>query len=318
MGRYIMRRAAGLVPTTLMLLLLVVILIELIPGDIVDLMLQEKYGAQGGDVRAALEEELGLDRPLPQRYAEYVGGVLFRGDLGDSLWSGSSVRELILGRALVTIEIGIVSLVIGIVAGISVGIVSALRQDSLVDYVLRSIAILLVSIPSFVTATALVVFPAIWWRTGPSLRYVSFTEDPAAHLKIIIFPAMVLAVFLAATLMRIMRTTMLEVLRQDYIRTARAKGMPGYTVVMRHATRNALIPVVTLLGLQVTFLISGSVVTEAVFAIPGIGRLLLDAITSRDYPVVQGVVVVVGIGVMLINLAIDLSYAWIDPRIRYS
>lgn len=318
MGRYILRRAAGLVPTTLMLLLLVVILIEIIPGDIIDLMLQEKYGAQSEEVRASLEAELGIDKPLVVRYLEYVGGVVFRGDLGDSLWSGSSVRDLIVARSIVTIEIGVLSLLIGIVAGISLGIVSALKQDTFTDYALRSAAIFLVSLPSFVMATAVVVFPAIWWQTGPSLRYVSFTDDPVAHLKIIIFPAIILAIFLAATLMRIMRTTMLEVLRQDYVRTARSKGLPSQVVVMRHAARNALIPVVTLIGLQITFLISGSVVTEAVFAIPGVGRLLLDAITTRDYPIVQGVVVVVGLGVMVINLTIDLSYAWLDPRIRYS
>lgn len=318
MAQYILRRLAGLVPTVLMLLFLVVMMIELIPGDIIDLILEEKYTAQDDESRQILERELGLDRSLPERYLDYVVGIVTRGDFGESMWTQQPVTEMILARAWVTLEIGLISLVIGISIGLLVGTISALKQDGLLDYALRSTAIFMVSTPSFVIATGIVVFPAIWWGTGPSLRYVSFGEDPIAHMKIVILPALVLAIGLSATLMRIMRTTMLEVLRQDYIRTAHAKGIHSSKVVARHAVKNALIPVVTLLGLQVTFLISGSVVTESVFAIPGAGRLLLGAISSRDYPVVQGVVVVVGIFVMMVNLLIDLSYAWLDPRIRFS
>jgi len=316
MAKYAARRVVGLVPTVLLLLFLVVVMIELIPGDIIDLILEEKF-AKDDAGRVTLQRELGLDRPLPLRYAEYSLGVV-RGDFGESMWTKQPVSHLILGRAGVTIEIGVLSIVIGSVIGIGIGTVSAVRQDSLLDYVLRSAAILGISVPTFVLATAVVVFPAIWWGVAPSLRYVSPAEDLVRHLQIIALPSLVLGISLAATLMRLTRTTMLEVLRQDYIRTAHAKGIRASRVVMGHALKNAMIPVITLLGLQIAFLIGGSVIIEAVFAIPGVGRLLLGAIASRDYPVVQGIVVILGLFVMATNLLIDLSYAWLDPRIRYA
>ncbi|MEZ4503286.1 MAG: ABC transporter permease [Dehalococcoidia bacterium] len=316
MTKYIIRRVIGLVPAILLLLLLVVVMIEMIPGDIIDIMLEEKLG-NDPESRIVLEHELGLDKPLPIRYINYVGGVL-KGDFGNSLWTGTSVGSLIVGRAWATIEIGIISILVGSTIGVAIGAISALRQDSFLDYALRSTAILGISVPSFAIATGVVVFPALWWGVSPSLRYVGITEDPVAHLKIVILPALVLAIGLAATLMRLTRTTMLEVLRQDYIRTAHAKGLGQFPVILKHALKNALIPVVTLLGLQIAFLIGGSVIIESVFAIPGVGRLLISAIGNRDYPVVQGVVVIIGLFVMFTNLVIDVSYAWLDPRIRYS
>ncbi len=318
MTRYIVRRLVGLVPTALMLLLLVVVLVDLIPGDIIDLILEERFesGDAGLEARRILEAKLGLDKPLPVRYAEYVGGVI-RGDFGESLWTGEQVTTLIIGRALPTIEVGILAIALGASVGVLIGTISAVKQDSLIDYLLRSTAILGISVPSFAIATVVIVFPAIWWGISPTLRYVSLTEDPFTHFKIILVPAIVLGMRLAATLMRLTRTTMLEVLRQDYIRTAHSKGIRTYQVLVRHALKNALIPVITLLGLQIAFLIGGSVITESVFAIPGIGRLLLSSIADRDYPVVQGVVVIIGFFVMTTNLLIDLSYAWLDPRTRY-
>ncbi|MEX2229886.1 MAG: ABC transporter permease [Dehalococcoidia bacterium] len=315
MTKYAIRRVAGLVPTMLLLLVLVVVMINLIPGDIIDLILEEKY-SKDDEARQVLEHELGLDRALPVRYVEYAAGV-FRGDFGQSLWTKQSVGSMILGRAGVTIEIGVIAILIGATIGIAIGTISAVRQDSTLDYALRSAAILGISVPSFAIATAIIVFPAIWWGVAPSLRYVSFSEDAIGHIKIIIAPSLVLGLGLAATLMRLTRTTMLDVLRQDYIRTAHAKGIREAKVIVGHALKNALIPVITLLGLQIAFLIGGSVITESVFAIPGVGRLLLSAIANRDYPVVQGVVVIVGFFVMATNLAVDLSYAWLDPRIRY-
>ena len=316
MTKYVIRRVAGIIPTALMLLFLVVVLIDMIPGDIIDLILEEKFTADD-ESRQLLEEELGLDRPLIIRYLEYVGGVL-TGDFGNSLWTEQPVSELILGRATVTIEIGTISIILGTIVGVAVGAISAIRQDTSLDYALRSVSILGISVPSFAIATAIVVFPAIWWGVAPSLRYVSFSEDPIAHTKIIIPPAIVLAIGLSASLMRLTRTTMLEVLRQDYVRTAQSKGLQERSVILRHALKNAMIPVITLLGLQVAFVIGGSVITESVFAIPGVGRLLLSSIANRDYPVVQGIVVIIGLFVMVTNLVIDLSYGWLDPRIRYS
>lgn len=316
MVKYITRRMVGLVPTLMILLFLVVVMVELIPGDVIDLILEEKF-EQNDEARATLERELGLDRPLFIRYLSYVAGV-FTGDLGNSLWTDQSVTSLIAQRAIPTIEIGVLSIIIGGFIGIGIGIISAVRQDSFLDYSLRSVAILGLSVPNFALATAFVVFPAIWWGVAPNMRYVSFTEAPIEHIKIIVPPAIILGLSLSATLMRLMRTTMLNELRQDYVRTAHSKGLLHRSVIFRHVLKNALIPVITLLGLQVAFLIGGSVITESVFAIPGVGRLLLGSIASRDYPVIQGIVVVIGLFVITTNLLIDLSYAWLDPRIRYS
>jgi peptide/nickel transport system permease protein len=319
MAQYIARRVVGLIPTTLFLLLLVVIMVELIPGDIIDLMLEESgvQAAKHTEGRAALEHQLGLDKPLLARYGDYTLGVL-HGDFGHSLWTKQPVGSLIRQRAGVTAEIGVLAIIVGSVMGIGIGTISAVKQDGVLDYLLRSIAILGVSTPSFVIATAVVVFPAIWWGGGPSLRYALPSEDLVKHLKIIALPALVLGVSLAASMMRLMRTSMLEVLRQDYIRTAHAKGLRSSRVIFRHALKNALIPVITLLGLDIGALIGGSVITESVFAIPGVGRLLIGALRNRDYPVVQGIVVIVGMFVMTTNLIIDLSYARLDPRIRYT
>lgn len=312
-----MRRVVGLVPTLLLLLFLVVLLIDLIPGDIVDLMLAERTGSNDETARAALEEQLGLTKPLPLRYVDYTFNAL-KGDLGASLWTQRPVTELIAGRAMASIEIGILSILFGSVSGVVIGAISAVRQDGWLDYLLRSVSIIGISVPTFAIATAIVVLPAIWWGIAPSLRYVSFAEAPIDHIKIVLLPSIVLGIGLSATVMRLTRTTMLEVLRQDYIRTAHAKGVAERAVVFKHALKNAMIPVVTVLGLQVAFLIGGSVIVESVFAIPGVGRLLLSAISNRDYPIVQGVVLVIGVFVMVTNLLVDVSYAWLDPRIRYA
>ncbi len=316
MVKYITRRIVGLIPTLMILLFLVVVMVELIPGDVIDLILEEKF-EQNDEARVLLERELGLDRPLPIRYLGYMAGVV-RGDLGNSLWTDQSVTSLILQRSIPTIEIGVLSIIIGGLIGIGIGIISAVRQDSFLDYSLRSVAILGLSVPNFALATAYVIFPAVLWGIAPNMRYVSLTEAPIEHIKIILPPAIILGVSLSATLMRLMRTTMLNELRQDYVRTAHSKGLLPRSVIFRHVLKNALIPVITLLGLQVAFLIGGSVITESVFAIPGVGRLLLGSIASRDYPVIQGIVVVIGLFVITTNLLIDLSYAWLDPRIRYS
>ncbi len=313
---YVLRRLVGLLPSVLLLLFIVVFLIEIIPGDIIDLMLEEK-SSNNPENRLILQKELGLDKSLPIRYLIYVADVA-RGDFGESLWTKRSVSEMIIGRVGVTMEIGVLSIIIGAIAGLIIGVISAVRQDSFLDYFLRSIATLGNSVPNFAIATGVVVLPALWWGISPNMRYVNWNEDPIAHFKIIILPSIVLSLGLATTLMRLARTTMLEVLRQDYIRTARAKGLKESRVLVQHAMKNAMIPVVTLLGLQIAFLLSGSVITEAVFAIPGVGRLLISSIGSRDYPVVQGIVVMIALFVMATNLVIDLSYAWLDPRIKFT
>ncbi|MGI8551521.1 MAG: ABC transporter permease [Dehalococcoidia bacterium] len=316
MVRYIVRRLLGMLPTFLLLLFLVVAMVRLIPGNIVDLMLETQAGANNVN-RIGLEHRLGLDQSLPVQYAKYTRNV-FRGDLGHSLWNQRSVTGLIGERLPPTLELVSIAVLISLVLAVPIGMISAIRQDTPLDYGLRGLVIFGLSLPDFALATMVIIFPAIWFHWTPPLDYKSFIQNPMDNLGQTIIPALLLGVGLSASLTRMTRATMLEVLRQDYIRTAWAKGLNERVVVIQHAFKNALIPVVTLFGIQMAFLLSGAVIMESIFAIPGIGRLLLDSITSRDYPIIQGVTVMVAIGVMLINLTVDISYAYLDPRIRLS
>jgi peptide/nickel transport system permease protein len=316
MMRYTIRRLLGVIPTILVLLLFVVLMIRMLPGNIVDLMLNES-ATNTPEARAEMTHRLGLDTPLPIQYGRYVLGVA-RGDLGKSLWDQIPVTETIASRALVTGQVAAIAIVVSVLISIPIGIISAVRRNSLLDYTLRSMSILGISLPSFVVATAVVILPALWFQMSLPFQYKSLLEDPAQNLQIVLPAAGVLGILLSATIARMMRTTMLDVLQQDYMRTARAKGLSTFVVVVRHGMKNALIPVVTLLGLQLTALIGGSVITESVFALPGLGRLLLESLVKRDYPIVQGVVVSVGLLIMFTNLLVDLTYGYLDPRIRYS
>lgn len=318
MTQYIARRLLAVIPSLLLLLLLVVVMVRLIPGNVVDLVLQEQGGGGGEKAeidRAELEKRLGLDAPVFVQYVKYVGG-LARGDLGNSLWDRQPVADLVWQKFPITAEVGLVAVLVSIIVAIPVGVISAVKQDTAPDYIVRSASILCISLPNFAIATAIVIFPALWWGWSVPFRYVSLWEDPITHMALVLPAAGVLGVQLSGSLARMTRTMMLEVMQQDYIRTARAKGLGGRLVIFRHALRNALIPVITLLGLQVSFLIGGSVITETVFALPGLGRLMIGAIQQRDYPIIQGVVVIVGTFIMLTNLLVDLAYSWLDPRIR--
>lgn len=317
MLQYAMRRLLGVIPSILALLFIVVVMVRLIPGSIVDIMVSDSLKVEDRELgRATLRRELGLDRPLPQTYLAYVGGVA-RGDFGRSLWDRRSVRDQILARAPVTVEIALIAIVVSFLVAVPAGVLSAVRQDSWADYLVRTLAILGISTPSFAIGTMVVVLPALWFGWSPSQVFVPFSADPLKHLQIVLVPALVLGLYLSSSVMRMMRTTMLEAMRQDYIRTAQAKGLNERMVIVRHGIRNALIPVITVLGVQLAFLFGGSVITESIFSIPGLGRLLLSSINNRDYPMIQGIVVFVGLLVMLTNLAVDVSYGVIDPRIRY-
>ena len=316
MLRYIVRRLLGMVPTFLVLLFVVVGMIRLIPGTAVDLMLSGQFGAR--DVsRLAVEHRLGIDKPLGVQYLNYTVGLL-HGDLGRSLWTQKPVGAMIADHVWPTVEMVAFAVIVSLVISLPVGIVSAVRQDTVLDYSLRSFVILGLSLPSFALATMVLIFPALWFHWTPPLDYKSITADPLSNLGQMILPSLILGVGLSATIVRLTRAMMLEVLRQDYIRTAWSKGLRERSVILEHALKNALIPVVTLFGIQMAFLLSGSVIMESIFAVPGIGRLLVDAISQRDYPIIQGVTVMVGIGVMLINLAVDVSYGYLDPRVRVS
>ena len=315
MGSYVARRVLALVPTLFFASVIVFLLVRLIPGDVIDMMLSER--TSGGDgSRDALVRALGLDRPLWQQYLQWVGRVV-QGDLGISLWQRTSVWQMLAKRLPVSIELSLLGTFCGLTIALPIGVYSAVRQNTGMDYVARAISLLMLSVPAFWVGTLIMVFPSIWWGWAPPMEYVPFTEDPAANLKQMILPAIVLGMALSAITMRMTRTMMLEVLRQDYVRTAWAKGLDEPLVLFRHALRNALIPVVTLVGMQVPLLIGGAVIVEQIFVLPGMGMLLIDAVTQRDYPVITGLFLVVGVLVMTINMLVDLSYGLLDPRVRH-
>lgn len=317
MAAYIARRLLALLPTLVLASLIVFITIRLIPGDVIDLMLSQNDVSADKLSREQLVAALGFDRPVAEQYTRWVSAIVLHGDLGKSLWQATPVAELLAARLPVTFQLGLMSLVVALAIALPIGTWSAMRQDTAGDYLGRSFSILLLAVPSFWLATMVVVFPSIWWGWSPEVNYVRFSEAPWQNLKQMALPALVLGAGLSAITMRLMRTMMLEVLRQDYIRTAWAKGLPERLVVVRHALRNALVPVITLVGLQVPLLIGGAVIIEQIFVIPGMGLLLLEAVNQRDYPVITGVFLVVGCGVMLINLLVDLSYGLLDPKVRY-
>ncbi|TWO68487.1 ABC transporter permease [Caenimonas sedimenti] len=317
MGAYLARRLLALLPTMVLASLIVFMTIRLIPGDVIDLMLSQNDVSADRKNREQIEQALGLDRPLAVQYLRWVGDILLRGDLGKSLWQDAPVTQLLLARLPVTFELGLLALVVALLIALPIGAYSALRQDTAGDYIARSFSILLLAIPSFWLATMVIVFPAVWWGWSPEVNFVRFSDAPLQNLKQMLLPAVVLGASLSAITMRLTRTMMLEVLRQDYIRTAWAKGLPQRLVVNRHALRNAMVPVITLVGLQAPLLIGGAVIIEQIFVIPGMGLLLLDAVNQRDYPIITGVFLVVGVAVMLINLLVDLSYGLLDPKVRY-
>lgn len=288
---------------------------RLIPGDVIDLMLAQNDIVTGQD-RAKIEAALGLDQPVYVQYFRWIGDAL-TGDLGSSLWQNVPVTDQLLVSLPITFELGLLALIVALSVSIPIGVYSAMRQDTAGDYIARSFSLVMLAIPSFWLGTLVMVFPSVWWRWAPELEYIPFFDDPIANLKHMIIPAILLGLSMSAVTMRMTRTMMLEVMRQDYIRTARAKGVGEKLLVMRHALRNGLIPVITLIGLQAPLLIGGAVILEQIFVVPGMGLLLLEAVFQRDYPVISGVFLVVGVGVLVINLLVDLSYGWLDPKVRH-
>ena len=316
MGAYILRRLLALVPTLFIASVIVFVSVRLIPGDVIDLMLSQNDLAAETKTREQLIAALGLDQPMWRQYLVWVSGILLRGDLGTSLWQGTPVSELLIDRLPVTFELGAIGLVVGLSIALPIGIYSAIRQDTAGDYAARSFSILLLAVPNFWLGTMVMVFPSVWWGWSPPVDHVRFTDDPIGNLQRLIVPGLVLGAALSAITMRLTRTMMLEVLRQDYIRTAWAKGLGERLVITRHALRNALIPVVTLVGLQIPLLIGGAVIIEQIFVIPGMGLLMLEAVQQRDYPIVTGVFLMVGVVVLFVNLLVDLSYGLLDPKVR--
>jgi peptide/nickel transport system permease protein len=316
MQTYILRRLLALLPTLLIASIIVFVIVRMVPGDVVDLMLSQNDAGSNQLTREQLLATLGLDKPIWEQYGIWISGLLFRGDLGQSLWQNESVVHMIAARLPVTFELGLLAMVIALTVAIPIGVYSAVKQDTAGDYIARSFSLLMLAVPSFWVGTMITVFPSIWWGWSPEIQFTPFLQDPLQNLQQMLIPAIILGLALSAITMRMTRTMMLEVLRQDYIRTARAKGLGEMLILTRHAVRNALIPVITLIGSQAPILIGGAVILEQIFVLPGMGLLLLDAVNQRDYPVVTGVFFVVGLAVMLINLVVDLSYGLIDPKVR--
>jgi len=314
MKQYVLRRLALAIPTLILVSVIVFSIMRFMPGDVVLRMVE---GHAYAPTVEALRKELGLDRPAYVQYAEWIGGIVLRGDLGNSYWTRQPILDEFVRRFPVTLELAALTILVSVVIGILIGIVSAVRQDTVSDYVGRIFAILALSVPYFGLAVLVVVLPAIYFKWTPVWTYVPFTTDPLENLKIMLVPALVFGVTRAGPIMRIMRSSLLEVMRQDYIRTAWSKGLPERAIVLRHALKNAMIPVVTLVGLQTPLYIGGSVIIEAIFRLPGVGLFFFEALTRLDYPVVQSVNLIVAAMVVGLNLLIDLTYAFLDPRIRY-
>ena len=318
MSTYFLRRLLLFIPTLFIVSMLVFLSVRLLPGDFVDILLSDpRYGATEVD-RERFREMLGLNVPAHIAYVQWMRGILLEGTLGQSLLRGHKPVEVkILDRVPVTLELGGAALLIGLLIALPVGIYSAVRQDTLGDYAGRGVAIFGLATPNFWLALMVLIFPGIWWGWTPPLRLFDFGEDPLAHVGMFLIPGLILGTGLSAATMRMTRTMLLEVLRQDYVRTAWAKGLRERLVVVRHALKNALIPVITLIGLQLPILVGGSVIIETLFNLPGLGSLLVQALSNRDYPMVSGINLFFATFILFANLLIDLLYAYLDPRIRY-
>ncbi len=313
MQRYILRRLLIMFPTALLISVAVFSLLRLIPGDVVTFLAEDLPYVE---TEAEMRRELGLDRPFHLQYLSWIGD-LARGDLGTSLWTKRPVAQDLARRWPVTVELAVLTMLVTVAVGVPVGIIAAVRQDTWVDYFTRSLAIVGIAAPAFWIGTLVLVLPAIWWSWTPPLEYVPITEDVLGNLAVFIFPALVMGFQFQGRTVRMLRAMMLETMRQDYIRTAWSKGLSERAVILRHVLRNALIPVVTLLGHEVAFVLGGVVVIEQIFNLPGMGSFTLDTLERRDYVPAQSIILLFAGIVMVSNLVVDISYTWLDPRIRY-
>jgi len=312
-ARYALKRLLLVVPTLLLVSVFVFAIVRAIPGDVVDMMVEQfQYGKSADELRA----RPGLDRPLAAQYVTWVAGVM-RGDLGHSLWTTRPAARDIAERFPVTLTLSLLSIVVSLVIAVPVGIVGAVRQDSAADLASRSLAVGALSVPSFWLATLIVVVPSFYFNWAPPIgNFRRIGDGVLVYVSQFFLPALCLGITQAGVIMRMTRAMMLEVLRQDYVRTAWAKGLGGRVVIFRHALRNAMIPIVTVIGSQMPFYFGGSIVMEHIFGLPGVGSFVLEAISRRDYPVIQAVNLAVASLVILSNLVVDLSYGALDPRIR--
>lgn len=314
MQRYLLRRLVLAIPVLVGVTLLAAGLIRLVPGDAVLVKLEE--AGHVGDLSAA-RHALGLDRSFPEQYLAWVAGVL-RGDLGLSFITERPVLPSVLRALPVTVELAVLALVVAAFIGMPIGVISAVRRDRWPDHLGRLVSVAGLSMPSFWIGTLVLLYFSLWFHWIPPIVYVPLLEDPLKNVQQFAVPAIALGAHFSAVTMRMTRSALLDVLGQDYVRTAYAKGLRERAVLVRHALKNALIPVATVLGVQFSHLLGGTVLIETIFSMPGLGRLTLDAIVQRDYPQLQGDVLAVGVMVVAVTLAVDLSYGWLNPRIRHA
>jgi len=317
MQRYVVRRLLLVIPTLIGVSLVVFTIVRLVPGDVIA-VISGDFGATDKASREALLKEYGLDDNIPKQYATWLSQVI-RLDLGKSILSGRDVSGELGNRLPITFELGIMAILFSMVFAVPIGIVSAIRQDSIWDYAGRSLAIGLLAVPGFAIALILITFASRNFTWGvPPRSYIHFMDDPIGNVRMLAMPAIILGAGLSGSVMRFTRSTMLEVLRQDYIRTAWSKGLRERTIIVRHAMRNAFIPVITVIGLQLPIVVGGTVIIETVYSIPGMGRYYIEAVNQKDYPVIQAINLLVAVVVVFANLGVDLMYSVLDPRIRYS
>ncbi len=314
MGKYIVKRVLLLIPTIFIICAIVFGLMRLVPGDAVDIIVNRMTQSGQTVDEAAIRARLGLDVPAVQQFFNWMGNV-FRGDLGDSFFQYDSVWNIIKRQLPISLELGLITLILANLISIPLGLFCAARQDSIPDYAIRIIAVVLMAIPMFWLATLVLFYPAQWWGYAPPVVYVSFFQDPIANLQMFLVPAIMGALAQAGMQLRTVRTVVLDTMRQDYIRTAYAKGVKQRVILFKHAFRNAMIPVITIIGGSIAALVGGNVILENIFNIPGIGQQLVTALGQRDFPMVQGCVLIMSIFVMIVNLVIDVAYKWIDPRV---
>lgn len=310
---YIVRRLIFGIFVLLIMTTFIFIIMRAVPGDVVTLQLANSGATP--EQMAALKAEMGLDKSVFGQLIDWGKNAL-QGDLGSSLWSGKEVSQIILDRLPVTIQLALMAIILAIIIGIPIGVISAVKQNTFIDHFLKVISIGGLSIPSFWLGLILLTVLSLSFNWIPPLGYQSFAENPIVNLQQMFLPAICLAITLSASIVRMTRSAVLEVLHSEFIRTVRAKGAKEAVVIFKHALRNSLISVITLIGLQIGYLLGGTVVLESIFALPGLGSLIFETVLVRDYPVVQSTVLVFGAMFLLVNLIVDVMYGWVDPRIR--
>ena len=320
MSTYVLRRLLLFVPTLVGASILIFVLLRLVPGDIAEILVYQT-GSESSAVQrrqiAQIRTELGLDRPIATQYVDWMAGAL-RGDFGQSYVQRRPVVDILRERFPRSMELAVLTLLLAVIWAIPLGVVSAVRQNGILDYLSRLVSLSGLSLPLFFTGALILYGLVRFFRWLPPLEFVSLTEDPWENLKQLIWPALAQAYYISAPITRLTRSQMLEVVRQDYVRTARAKGLAERAVIYRHALRNSLLPVVTFIGWWGGRLLGGLVIMEIIFVVPGMGSALIQAVSQRDYPAVQAMIFLMALIFLLVNLAVDLLYAWLDPRIRYA